>query len=93
MRAGALRGIHRDLPGNVTAVQKRRSHFGKLLVSDRNRRDHAFIFVLFDQFKIARHFVSGERQQLFDLKTNHLGELRGIDAGQTKPLRNHGRYR
>src|SRR4030095_7058834 len=90
---GALRGIHSDLPRNVTAVQEWRSHLRKLLVSDRNRRHHAFTLVLFDQFKIARDFVGGKWQQLLDLKTNHFRKLRRIDARKTKALCNHSRDR
>src|SRR5262249_60034422 len=61
VRAGALRGVHRDLPWNVTVVQERRSYLGKLLVSDCDGRDDAFAFALFDQFKIARNFIDWKR--------------------------------
>src|SRR4029077_304231 len=86
--AGTLRGIYSDLPRNVTTVQEWRSHLRKLLVSDRNRRHHAFSFVLLDQFTIARHFIGRKWQELFDLMTNHFRKLRRSDARQTEPLCN-----
>jgi hypothetical protein len=91
--AGALRRINGDLPRDKTAIEQGSCNLGKLFISDRHSRDHTFVLVLLDHFKVGRHLLRRKRQHLLNLDPNHFWKLRRIDARHAKPLGEHGSNR
>ena len=89
----ALCGIDRDGARNDPPIQQGCRDFRQPLILYRYCRYHAFAVGLFDHLEITGDFFSRKGKCLLQLDANHLAQFRSLHAGQTHPLRQHGRDR